>query len=65
MNNNTKQLLPHVREQRIATLEASMRRLDEVDPEEVDSDEYAAILRELVRLREDRDRAADTHKETP
>lgn len=39
----------------IARLEASMARLDEMDPEEIDSDEYERILCRLVELRRLRD----------
>lgn len=48
-------LTPEVRDERIKTLEASLLRLDDVDPEEIDADEYGTILLELVRLREERD----------
>ena len=34
-----------------------MRRLDEADPEEIDSEEYQRILDRLVKLREERDAA--------
>ena len=39
----------------IRRLEESMRRLDEADPEEIDSEEYQRILDRLVKLREERD----------
>lgn len=39
----------------IAKLEASMARLDEIDPEEIEPEEYERILNLLVYLRKLRD----------
>ncbi len=39
---------------RIAWLESSLARLDEIDPDEVDEEYYAETLNELVKLREER-----------
>lgn len=36
---------------RIKRLEESLARLQEADPDDVDPDEYARLLRELVELR--------------
>lgn len=44
-----------VRDREIARLEASMKRMDEIDPEEIEPDEYGRILDRLVKLREERD----------
>ena len=38
---------------RIRELEASMARLDATDPEEIESEEYEAILDTLVKAREE------------
>jgi len=38
--------------QELETLEASMARMDEADPNEVDQDEYKVVLGRIVKLRE-------------
>lgn len=43
------------RDDEIRRLEASMRRMNEVDTEEIDSEEYQRILGRLVELRRERD----------
>lgn len=50
------QMYQIARAERIKELEASMARMDALDPEEIESGEYAAILGELVALREERDK---------
>lgn len=40
------------RAQELKDLEAVMARLDEAEPDEVDPDEYQAILGRIVKLRE-------------
>lgn len=37
----------------LESLEASMARYDEMDPSEVDSEEYTGILARIVKLREE------------
>jgi hypothetical protein len=43
------------RDDEIRRLEASMRRMDAMDPDEIEPGEYGRIMDRLVKLREDRD----------
>ena len=36
----------------VRAIEASLKRYDEMDPDEVDSEEYQRLLKRLVELRE-------------
>lgn len=43
------------RDEEIKRLEDSMRRMDQVDPDEIEPQEYRRIMDRLVKLRKERD----------